>query len=56
MGISELASTEQEIHAVVSSSTHPSWLLSAIYASPRFVERRLFWENLEAVAGLHSMP
>lgn len=56
VGISELASMEQEIHVVVSSLTHPPWLLSAIYASLRFAERCLLWENLEVVAGLHSMP
>jgi len=54
--ISELASTEQEIHVIVNSSSKPPWLLSAIYASPRLAERRLLWENLESVASLHSMP
>ena len=56
VGISELASTKQEIHAVVSSLANLLWLLFAIYASPRFAERRLLWENLEAVASLHSIP
>ena len=32
--ISELASTKQEVHAVVTSSAKPPWLLSAIYANP----------------------
>lgn len=32
-----------------------SWLLSAVYASPRFAERRLLWENLSSVVGLHSL-
>ena len=34
VGISELASTEQEVHAVVTSSAKPPWLLFAIYANP----------------------
>ena len=33
-----------------------SWLLSAIYASPRYVERQLLWDNLSMVTGLHSFP
>ena len=37
----ELSSTEQEIHATVSFSSKPPWLLSAIYGSPRFAERCL---------------
>lgn len=52
----ELSSTEQEIHAIVSSTANYPWLLSAIYASPRLVERRLLWDNLETMAGLHSLP
>lgn len=32
-----------------------SWLLSAVYASPRFAKRRLLWENLSSVVGLHSL-
>ena len=55
--IVEVSSTEQEIHVVVilSYSNNP-WLLFAIYASPRYVERHLLWENLEAISGLHSLP
>ena len=30
--------------------------LFAIYASLRFTKRRLLWENLIAVSGLHSLP
>lgn len=38
----ELASMEQEIHMLISNSSLPqSWLLSAIYASLRYVERQL---------------
>ncbi|XP_075667401.1 uncharacterized protein LOC142636989 [Castanea sativa] len=54
--IAKLASTEQEVHLIVTSTAKPPWLLSAIYASPRYAERRLLWENLESVATLHSMP
>ena len=53
--ISELASTEEEVHVVVTSTAKPPWLLSTIYASPQFAERHLFWENLEYVASLHSV-
>lgn len=54
--IAELASTEQEIHVIVTPTTKPPWLLSAIYASPRYAERRLLWENLESMANLFYMP
>ena len=54
--ISELASTEEEVHVVVTSTAKPPWLLSTIYASPQFAERHLFWENLEYVASFHSVP
>ena len=56
MELSELSSTEQEIHALVSSTANPPCLLSAIYASPKLAKRRLLWENLETVASLHSLP
>lgn len=57
MEVIELASTEQEIHAVVTLvCSNSTWLLSAVYGSPRFEERRLLWENLIAVSGLHSLP
>ena len=54
--IAELASTEQEVHVIITSTTKPPWLLSAIYASPRYAERQLLWENLKSMANLHSMP
>lgn len=38
--VSELSTMEQEIHAIVKDlSSNASWLMSAIYASPRYVER-----------------
>lgn len=53
----ELSSTEQEVHVIVKDLTLGySWFLLAIYASPRYAERKLLWENLATVAGLHSMP
>ncbi|XP_075660821.1 uncharacterized protein LOC142630676 [Castanea sativa] len=53
----ELSSTEQEIHAVVTPNHQDgSWLLSVVYSSPCFAKRRLLWENLSSVAGLHSLP
>ncbi|XP_075670077.1 uncharacterized protein LOC142639824 [Castanea sativa] len=54
-----LASTEQEIHAIVkvpNSNSNSNWLLSAIYASPRTTERHILWNNLIKVAELHDMP
>ena len=53
--LAELSSTEQEIHALVSSTAKLPWLLFAVYASPRFAKQRLLWDNLAMVAGLHSL-
>ncbi|XP_030929600.1 uncharacterized protein LOC115955566 [Quercus lobata] len=55
--VSHLSSTEQEIHA--STKVHSSnltWLISAIYASPRLSKRRILWNNLKNVAQLHNLP
>ena len=55
--VSHLSSTEQEIHA--STKVHSSnltWLISAIYASPRLSKRRILWNNLKTVAQLHNLP
>jgi hypothetical protein len=55
--VSILVATEQEIHAVIKvRSSNFSWLLSSIYASPRFRERKILWENLIHVASLHNLP
>ena len=55
--VSELSSTEQEIYTMVRDiSSNSSWLMSAIYASPKFVERLLLWENLSKVVELHNLP
>jgi len=55
--VTPLATTEQEIH--VSINVRPSdsqCLLTAVYASPRFNERCVSWNNLVNVASLHSSP
>lgn len=55
--ISVLSSTEQEIHTEVKVRfTNNSWLLSAVYASPRCAEMQILWNNLMRVAELHNMP
>ena len=55
--IALLSRTEQEIHAEVNVCfTNDSWLLSAMYASPRCAERQVLWKNLMSVADLHNMP
>jgi hypothetical protein len=52
-----LCSTEQEIHVSAKvSGSNSLWLLSAIYASPRRSERRVLWNNLVVIAGLHNLP
>lgn len=55
--ISKLASIEQEIHALVKvRSSNLSWIISAIYLSPRFAEHCCLWNNLSVVANLHNLP
>ena len=55
--IQELAKTEQEIHVEVKvCASNLSWIFSAIYASPRNVERCILWSNLSKVAELHNKP
>ncbi|KAL0012862.1 hypothetical protein SO802_007970 [Lithocarpus litseifolius] len=52
-----LAATEQEIHALIRVRSQTfNWLISAIYASPRFAERCVLWENLKMLAALHNLP
>ena len=53
----QLAITEQEIHVEVKVlATNLSWIFSAVYASPRNVERCILWENLIKVVDLHNKP
>ena len=57
MHVEVLAATEQEIHAVIRvRSQSLSWIISAIYTSPRFVERCMLWDNLKLIANLHDLP
>ena len=52
-----LENTEQEIHVEVKVlATNLSWIFSAVYASPRSVERCIMWENLIKVTDLHNKP
>ncbi|XP_050278348.1 uncharacterized protein LOC126719886 [Quercus robur] len=52
-----LAATEQEIHALIQVRSQSfSWLISAIYASPRFEERCILWNNLKILANMHDLP
>lgn len=54
--VSKLSSTEQEVHTLMRDlSSNNSWLLSVIYASPRYAERLLLWNNLTRVADFHSL-
>ena len=55
--ITLLSTTEQEIHATVKvRSSNLSWLISAIYASPKIAKRRILWNNLKMVSQLHNLP
>lgn len=55
--VSVLVATEQEIHAVVKvHSSHLSWLIFAVYASPRYRERKILWDNIDLLATLHHLP
>jgi hypothetical protein len=52
-----LCFTEQELHVSVKvRGSNSLWLLSTIYASPHRSECRILWENLNIVAGIHSLP
>ncbi|KAL0014673.1 hypothetical protein SO802_001742 [Lithocarpus litseifolius] len=54
--VTNLASTEQEIHALVKvRSSNLSWIFTAIYGSPRHRERCMLWENLYVVANIHNL-
>lgn len=57
MDVTISASTEQEIYAVIKlHSSNLSWLITAIYASLRYRERHILWDNLNQVATLHNLP
>lgn len=51
-----ISSTVQEVHALVRSHNSSDFcLLSAIYASPRFEERKILWDNLKRIADNHRL-
>lgn len=55
--ITQMSSTEQEIHAIVKvPNSHLNWLFTAVYASPRSAERHILWNNLIKVSELHNLP
>ena len=57
MEVQVLNSSEQEIHVLVKPlHSNSFWLLSAIYASPRIVERRWLWDNLRMIADMEDLP
>ena len=57
MEVTPLSSIEQEIHAVVKvQNSNSSWMLTAVYASPRTTKRHILWNNLAKVSELHNMP
>ena len=57
MDVTVLASTEQEIHAVIEIHSFPSpWLIAAMYASPRYRERNILWDNLNQITSLQQLP
>jgi hypothetical protein len=57
MNLEHLCSTEQEIHVSVKvRDSNSTWLLSAIYASPRRSESKVLWNNLSVIADLLSLP
>ena len=55
--VSPLATTKQEIHITVKvRPLNFYFLVFAVYASPRFNERWVLWNNLKNVAKLHNKP
>ncbi|XP_075645738.1 uncharacterized protein LOC142616864 [Castanea sativa] len=55
--VTHLSSTEQEIHALVKViCSNLSWIIFAIYASPRLAERHILWHNLSLVNATHNLP
>ena len=53
VGVIELLMTEHEIHVlVIPIYSNTLWLLSTVYANPRFAERRLLWENFNSLISI----
>ena len=54
--VSLISKTGKEIHVKVKvCASDFSWIFSTVYASPRFEERSILWNNLSALVELHSM-
>ena len=57
MEVTNITSMEQEIHVLVKvMQSKLSWCFLAIYASPRFYERYILWDNLVKVAEVNTIP
>ncbi|GLT46390.1 hypothetical protein SLA2020_201450 [Shorea laevis] len=57
VNLSILSSTSQETHAMIRTLPSSSpWIFTAIYASPKFRNRRILWDNLQTVAANHDLP
>ena len=53
----QLAMSEQEIHVLVKVlPSNFEFICTAVYASPRFQERCVLWNNLKNAANLHDKP
>ncbi|KAK9991263.1 hypothetical protein SO802_026248 [Lithocarpus litseifolius] len=52
-----LTTIEQEIHSLIHVRSQTlNWLISAIYASPRFAEWCILRNNLRILANMHDLP
>lgn len=49
--VSILDTTDQSVHLEVSWKGQPNWLLTVVYASPRYIRRKQLWEDLVRLAG-----
>ena len=57
VNVTPLAKSEQQTHVSVKViSSNLDYILTTIYASPRFCERCILWNNLKNVANLHDKP
>ena len=55
--VTQLALSEQEIHVMVKVlPSNFEFICTAVYASPRFHERCVLWNNLKNAASLHDKP
>ena len=55
--ITQMAMSEQEIHVLVKViSSNFEFICTTIYASPRFHERSIMWNNLINASNLHNKP